>query len=37
MIGLEGIKRKGTREEELVIKAIEGFSKVKTIKSVNEI
>lgn len=28
---------KGTREEELVLKAIEGFSKVKTIHSVNEI
>jgi len=28
---------KGTREEELVLKAIEGFSKVKTIYSVNEI
>jgi superfamily II DNA or RNA helicase len=28
---------KGTREEELVIKAIEGFSKVKTIHSINEI
>ena len=28
---------KGTREEELVLKAIEGFSKVKTIQSISEI
>ena len=28
---------KGTREEELVIKAVEGFSKIKMIKSINEI
>ena len=27
----------GTREEELVIKAVEGFSKIKMIKSINEI